>query len=418
MKYPTMTIIRQTFDSHAIENVYEKVKVELIGLGVAKKIKHTDSVAITAGSRGIDQIGLVTKAIVDFVKNCNAEPYVVPTMGSHGGADSEGQIEVLAQYGITEKNMGCSIVSNMDVEIVGETNDGLPVHVDKHLLSANHIIVVNRIKPHTKFEGAIESGLMKMMAIGMGNHLGAKTCHLGALNYGMYKVICTVAQEVLEKTNILCGIGLVEDGYDKMTEIQAIHPTSILGKEKKLLIEARKRMARIPFADIDLLIVDEMGKNISGSGMDTNVTGKNRDALGSFTNEPRTKRLFVRDLTDETDGNAVGIGLADFTTDRLVKKIDRKKTNTNCIAAVSPEKGAIPIFFEKDKDCIDAALQCLYTSNIDEIKVVHIKNTLSISKIAVSKAYKAEIEKNKKLKRIGDWKKMTFNDDGNIQSPF
>ena len=418
MKYPTMTIIRQTFDSHAIENVYEKVKAELIGLGVAKKIKRTDSVAITAGSRGIDQIGLVTKAIVDFVKSCNAEPYVVPTMGSHGGADSEGQIEVLAQYGITEKNMGCSIVSNMDVEIVGETNDGLPVYVDKHLLSANHIIVVNRIKPHTKFEGAIESGLMKMMAIGMGNHLGAKTCHLGALNYGMYRVIFTVAQEVLEKTNILCGIGLVEDGYDKMTEIQAIHPTSILGKEKKLLVEARKRMARIPFADIDLLIVDEMGKNISGSGMDTNVTGRNRDALGSFANEPRTKRLFVRDLTDETDGNAVGIGLADFTTYRLVKKIDRKKTNTNCITAVSPEKGAIPIFFEKDKDCIDAALQCLYTSNIDAVKVVHIKNTLSISKIAVSKAYKAEIEKNEKLKRIGDWKKMTFNDDGNIQSPF
>ena len=413
-----MALVRQRFDSNRIADIPGAVREELERVGIRKRIRAAQSVAITAGSRGIAGIAEVTRAAVDFVKDCGAEPFVFPAMGSHGGAEADGQRAVLAGYGITEATMGCPVRSTMAVEEIGKNPDGLPVFLDRFCRQADHIIVINRIKPHTKFEGTIESGLMKMMAIGMGKHKGARLYHQACVTYGMNRVIETVGPVVMENAPVLCGLGLVENGYDRLAVVEAVLPKDLVAAEKRLLVDARRRMARIPFDRIDLLIVDEMGKNISGTGMDTNVTGVNRDILGTFHAEPVTRRLFVRDLTPETEGNALGIGLADFTTTRLVEKIDREKTYVNCLTGISPEKGAIPMYYPTDRECITAAVGSLGMVPPESLKVVHIRNTLSLEKISVSRPYLSAIQRQPSLDLIGDWQPMVFGDDGNLISPF
>jgi len=413
-----MALVQQHFDSDSIEDVPEAVRAALGQTGIAAKIKPEQQIAVTAGSRGTANIAAVTRTVVDYILACGARPFILPAMGSHGGATAEGQQALLTHFGITETAIGCPIRSTMDVVQIGRTPDGLAVFLDGYASRADHIIVVNRVKPHTKFEGSIESGLMKMMAFGMGKHRGAALYHQAAIRFGLGHVIETVSAVVLARTPILCGIGLVENGYDQTAIVSAAAPNELVAMEKTLLKEARRRMARIPFAKIDLLIVDEIGKNISGTGMDTNVTGVNRDILGTFSAAPHTRRLFVRDLTPASEGNALGIGLADFTTTRLVNKIDRMKTYINCLTGISPEKGAIPMYFDTDRECLEAAVNCLGLTDAENIRIVHIRNTLNLEQISVSKAYLAEIENNDTLKVIGPWQPLPFGADGNLQTPF
>lgn len=415
--FPRVAQIKQTFNPERIDQVRETVIKELERIGIAQNVKPGQKVAITAGSRGIADIAEVTKALVDFIKTCGAVPFIFPAMGSHGGGTAKGQVALLDSLGINESSMGCSIRSSMDTVEIDQTQDGLPVFIDRYAWEADSVIVVNRIKPHTKFEGSIESGILKMMAIGMGKHKGAKHCHQASIGLGMNRVIETVGAKVIEKVPLLCGLGLVENSYDQLAIIRALEPDDFFEGEKKLLVHARNKMARIPFADIDLLIVDEMGKNISGTGMDTNVTGVNRDILGSFSAEPRTKRLFVRDLTPETGGNALGVGLAHFTTTRLVEKIDREKTYINCLAGISPEKGAIPMHFDTDRECIEAAINCLGIKSIDGLRLVHIRNTSSLERLVVSQAYAEEIKTRDSLTVISDWYPLPIDETGNMISP-
>ena len=414
ISFPYVAQIKQTFDPDRIDDVREAVFRELERVGVSQKVKPGQTVAITAGSRGIADIAEVTKALVDFIKTCGAAPFIFPSMGSHAGATAIGQASLLNSLGINESSMGCPIRSSMETVEIDRTQDGLPVFIDRCAWEADSVMVVNRIKPHTKFKGPIESGLMKMMAIGMGKQKGAEQCHQASIRLGMSRVIETVGAKMMEKLPLLCGLGLVENGYDQLAIIRALKPDDFFEGEKELLVRARHKMARIPFAEIDLLIVDEMGKNISGTGMDTNVTGVNRDILGSFSAEPRTKRLFVRDLTPETGGNALGIGLAHFTTTGLVEKIDREKTYINCLAGISPEKGAIPMYFDTDRECIEAAINCLGINSTDALRLVHIRNTLSLEKLVVSKAYAEEIEKNDSLTVISDWYPLPIDATGNM----
>ena len=418
MSLPDMALIRQSFDAECISDIPATVFSELERIGVPDRVRKGESVAITAGSRGISNMDVVLRAIVEFLTHIDAKPFIFPAMGSHGGATATGQKDLLAGYGITEETMGCPVVSNMEADEIGESSDGLPVFLDQSAHSSDHIIVVNRVKPHTKFEGPIESGLMKMMAIGMGKHKGAKLYHQASVPLGMNRVIETIGLEVMDKAPVLCGIGLVENGYDETALIRATLPSDLVEEEEKLLIEARHRMARIPFPDIDLLIIDEMGKNISGTGMDTNVTGVNRDILGTFNSEPRTRRLFVRDLTSESEGNALGIGFADFTTTRLVEKIDRKKTYINCLTGISPEKGAIPMYYDTDRECIDAAIHTLGMVSTEALRIVHIKNTLSLDKLNVSEALLPEIQKRSTIEIISKWHPLQFDRDDNLASPF
>lgn len=418
MNLPPMALVEQTFDAEQVADIPATVQAELDRIGIRNSIRKGQSVAISAGSRGITDIAAVVRAVVDVVKSYGGSPFVFPGMGTHAGATAEGQQGLLARYGITAAGMGCPIRATMDVDVIGQTPDGLPVRIDRFANQADHIIVLNRVKPHTKFEGPIGSGLMKMMTIGMGKKTGAQFYHNAFLRFGMRRVIETVGQTVMANAKILCGLGLVENAYDQTAILRAALPADLLETEKGLLVEARRRMARIPFPDIDLLIVDEMGKNVSGTGMDTNVTGVNRDILGTFTSEPRTRRLFVRDLTPETEGNAVGIGLADFTTRRLVDKIDYHKTYVNCLAGISPEKGAVPIHFETDRECIDAAIHCLGMIAPEDLRIVHIRNTMCLGRLHLSRAYLADIEANDALRVTGNWRPMSFGDDGNLVSPF
>ena len=418
MDRPEMALIKQNFDAQVLKDVSAEVTRELMALRLPEKIKKGDSVAITAGSRGIANIDVIIKALVDHLKGLGATPFIFPAMGSHGGATDQGQEKVLEGFGITTEAMGCPIKSSMAVVYLGEASDGYPIYVDKYASEADHIVVLNRVKAHTKFEGPIESGLMKMMAIGMGKHQGAEYYHKAAVQLTFQRIVERVGLEVVQRCPVLFGLGVVENAYHQTCLIKALRPEEIFEGEKRLLAISKERMPRLPLDEIDVLIVDQIGKGISGTGMDTNVTGRNRDILGDFTSSPRVKRIFVRDLTDDTRGNAIGIGFADFTTTRLVDKIDRKKTYINCLTAISPEKGAIPMHFDTDRQALEACLNTIGNISEMQVRLVHIKNTLALTKISVSRAYEREINENRALERLGDWKKMELDNNGNLISPF
>jgi hypothetical protein len=418
MQLPKVALVEQSFDPQKIDDIPATVAKELAGLHLENRLGQGDTVAITGGSRGIANIARITKAVVDELKRLGAQPLIFPSMGSHGGATADGQVKVLENYGITESTMGCPIKSSMEVVWLGDAADGYPINVDAHAMEADHIVVVNRIKPHNKFDGPIESGLMKMMAIGMGKQKGAEYYHKAAVRLTFQKIIETVGLEVTQRCPILFGLGIVENGYYETCMIKAIAPRDIPKVEKALLAIAKERMARLPFADIDILVVDRIGKEISGTGMDVNVTGRNRDILGDYTMNPRIKRIFVRDLTDETEGNAVGIGFADFTTARVVENIDFKKTYMNCLTGISPEKGAIPMYFEQDRDALQACFMTIGDIPPEEGRLVHIKDTLHLSKLSVSEAFEREINDHPRLKRMEEFHEMKLDADGNLISPF
>ena len=413
MILPNMWRIRQNFDTTSVTDIRNSVLVELRQF-TWDQIKPGQSVAITAGSRGIANIAEILKAMVEFFKSLSARPFIFPAMGSHGGATAEGQVAVLAQLGVTETYLQTPIRSTMDVRHIGETEDQVPVYLDAHALEADHIVVVNRIKSHTKFKAPIESGLMKMMAIGMGNHTGAAFYHKAAVQYTFPKIITDAARIVLQQAPVICAVGIVENGYGETARIAAFTSDQIEDNEKKLLSLSKKMMAHLPFNEIDLLIVDEMGKNISGVGIDPNITGRNRDLLGVFDHPTRIKRLFVRDLTDQSKGNAIGIGLADITTKRLVDKIDYDATYKNCITGISLEKGAVPIYFRNDHQAIEAALDTIGLISPRMSRIIRIKNTLRLDSVAVSEAYTEALRRRNDLAVLGGPEPMAFDQNNNL----
>jgi hypothetical protein len=413
MNLPKMYRLRQRFDETRVADIRETVTAELSPL-ISAAVQPGHRVAITAGSRGIANIAEILRAIADCLKSFHTEPFVFPAMGSHGGARAEGQIAVLEQLGVNESYLRAPIISSMEVEEIGRTEDGIPVFIDKNAFRADHIIVVNRIKSHTKFKAPIESGLMKMMAIGMGKQKGADFYHKAAIQYTFPKIIIDAAREVIKKASILGGVGIVENGYGETAGITALKPAQIEIKEKELLLQAKKLMAKLPFNHIDLLIVDEMGKDISGVGIDPNITGRNRDLSGVFPHPTKVKRLFVRDLTDKSKGNATGIGLADVTTRRLVDKIDYQATYRNCITGISLEKAAVPMYFENDREAIEVALGSVGLISSEKSKIVRIKNTLHLDRIEVSEFYADTLPQRSDLEILDGPNPMTFNTRNNL----
>ena len=418
MEFPKMALIEQSFNSQKVEDISAVIVREMATLNLNEKVKKGDTVAITAGSRGIANIDGITKTVVDNLKDLGARPFIFPAMGSHGGATNEGQVDVLKGFGITEATMGCPIRSSMDVVFLGDASDGYPIYVDKNAMESDHIVVINRVKPHTKFEGPIESGLMKMMAIGMGKHKGAEYYHKAAVQLTFQKIVERVGIEVIQRSPVLFGLGIIENAFHQTCLIKAVLPQDIYEVEKSLLQKSIERMARLPFDEIDVLVIDQIGKNISGTGMDTNVTGRNRDILGDFTSTPRVKRIFVRDLSVESGGNAIGIGFADFTTTRLANQMDKSKTYVNCLTAISPEKGAIPMHFDTDQEALNACFQSIGNISAADVRLVHIKDTLSLTNISVSRSYESAIRENPALRMLGDWKKPKLDKAGNLVSPF
>jgi hypothetical protein len=409
-----MVRLRQTFDRTMVADIPGAVQSELKKLALERRIRPGQRIALTGGSRGIANIALILKSAADYLKSIDARPFIFPAMGSHGGATAEGQTAMLAHYQVTEAVTGAPVLSSMDTVEISRTQEGVPVFIDKNAFEADGIIVVNRIKPHTKFKAHIESGLMKMMAIGMGKQKGAEYYHKAAIQHTFAKIIVDAGREVLKKAPILCGLGLVENGYDQTAVIAALLPEELEEREKELLVQAKKMMPRLPFTEIDLLIIDEMGKDISGTGIDPNITGRNRDILGVFPHPVNAKRIFVGDLTPSSGGNAIGIGFVDLTTKRLVDKIDRSSTYMNCITAISLEKAAIPMHFETDRECIRVALGSIGLIPPERSRIVRIKNTLQLDEVEVSEIYKDEIPDRPDLEILEGPRPMSFDARGNL----
>ena len=389
--------IRQTIDAPKIDNIEDNVTRELGCLELASRITPGARIAITAGSRGINHIEHILKQVIHILKSHKARPFIVPAMGSHGNGTAQGQLEILKSLNISEESMGVPILSSMEVKQIGVSSQGFPVLVDKHAAQADGVVVINRIKPHTEFEGPIESGLMKMMAIGLGKHKGCFEVHRQTVNFGYSNVIPEIGSIILDRVPILFGVGIVENIYDETACIKACLPDQFYETESILLKKAKKYMGRLPFDKIDILILDEMGKNISGTGMDTNVIGRIMFIGEKEPARPKITRIVVLDLTKPSHGNAIGIGLADFTTRDVIDKLDTRAMTTNAITAMTPEKARLPVSLSTDRAAVDAALQTIGAVEASNARIVHIKNTLEMGILHVSHAFLKEIGERKDL---------------------
>jgi hypothetical protein len=406
-----MVRVRQTFARSRVADIPRAVAERLAAANLP--VKRGDTVAVGAGSRGIANIDVIVGAAVRYLRDLGARPFVFPAMGSHGGGTAEGQLDVLAHYGITEATMGCPVRATMDVVQVGEAL-GLPVWLDKFASEADWIGVVNRVKPHTDFKGSIESGLFKMMTIGLGKWKGATQYHRANVNHGYETVITAVGREMLGKARIGFGLGIVENGYDETGHIEAFNAADLEQGERRLLKDAREWMARLPFSPIDVLIVEQIGKNISGAGMDTNVIGRPSNPHEPFPADPKILWIVALDLTDESYGNATGIGNADFTTRRLVDKIDMKPTLINCITACAPNGAKVPATYETDREAIETALSCIGLTPPEKARVIRIKNTLMLGELFVSEAFLPEVDKRGDLTIVGDPTPLPFDAAGTL----
>ena len=415
--FPRMFRLRQTFDARRVTDISGEVSRQLDSLKLNERIRPDQSVAITAGSRGIAHIGQITRAVVDHIKGLGAKPFIVPAMGSHGGGTAAGQTQLLEHYGITPEKMGCELRASMETVIVDRTPQGIPVHFDKHASLADHVLIVGRVKPHTGFVGDVESGLHKMMLIGLGKHEGAKIYHRAIADYSFMEIITAVAASVIAKCRVVGGLAIVENAYDETALIEAVSPARFLEREKELLKLATQWLPRLPFPVADLLIIDQIGKNISGTGLDTNVVGrKYNDHAGTDRDTVRCKRIFVRGLTDETHGNATGIGISEFTNQRTADAIDRKITAINCITGLHPTAAMIPIAYETDGEAISQALHTCGLVEPPHAKVIQIKDTLHLADVLVSEKYLDELSGRNDLERLSEPEEMSFDANGNLRA--
>ena len=409
MALPRMVRVRQSFPGPRVEDIPRAVAEALARASLP--VKRGDTVAVGAGSRGIANIDVIVKATVRYLLDLGARPFVFPAMGSHGGGTADGQLDVLAHYGITEATTGCPLRATMDVIQVGEAL-GLPVWLDRYASEAEWIGLVNRVKPHTDFKGSIESGLFKMMTIGLGTWKGAVQYHRANVNHGYEKVITSVGREMLAKARIGFGVGIVENGYDETAHIEAFNAAALEAGERRLLGDARQWMARLPFSPLDVLIVEEIGKNISGAGMDTNVIGRPTNPHEPFPADPKILWIVALDLTDESYGNATGIGNADFTTRRLADKIDMKPTLINTITACAPGGAKIPATLESDREAIETALSCIGLTPAEDARVIRIRSTLVLGEIEVSEALLPEVARSDRLTVVGEARPLEFDATG------
>ena len=415
MALPRMLKVQQHFDAPRVDDIPTTVQQQIDGLNLAGKVKPGDTVAVTVGSRGINNIAAITKAIVDALKKLGARPFIVPAMGSHGGGTAEGQREIIESYGVTEDFIGCPIRATMEVVQVGTVEGEVPVYFDKYASEADHVVVAGRIKPHTGFVGEIESGLHKMLLIGLGKHKGAALYHQAIVQYSFDRIIRGVAQQVIDKCSILFGLAIVENPYDQTALIEAVSPADFAQREKELLILAKKWMPRLPFDRVDLLVIDAMGKNISGSGMDTNVIGRKfNDHAAAEKEFPKVTRILVRDLTPETHGNAAGIGMAEYCHQRIIDQMNVEATVINCMTGNAPSGAAIPVHFATDQECLDKALQTVGFVEPQNARVLRIRDTLHLGELLVSQAFSKEMEGRQDLSVLAAAADMEFDAQGNL----
>lgn len=411
---PRMAKVRQSFPRPVIEDLPKEISEQFIKNRnvITARIKKGDRVAVTVGSRGLANIQIITREIVKCLKSIGAEPFIIPTMGSHGGATAEGQTEVLQKLGITEESVGAPIRATMEVVQIGTTESGLPVYFDKNAAcEAEATVVVGRIKPHTSFRGTYESGIAKMIVIGLGKQKGAELCHATGLDQ-MSNRIEEIAREAIDKSNIAFGIGLIENPYDETCKIELIPKEKIMEEEPALLLEAKNNLPKILFNKCDVLIVDEIGKNISGLGMDSNII--RRFGSEAMKCDPLAQIITVLDLTEESHGNANGVGVADICTRRLFEKMDIYNTYPNPLTSRVLGSVKIPMIMENDSQAIRAGIKSCFDIDYKDVKIIRIKNTLKLDEIYISENMLDEARENSKVEILEAPRYMEFNPVGNL----
>ena len=390
---PRFVKIRQHFENTVIspDRIEEEVFRQLSREEIAQTIRPGMSVCLTCGSRGIDNIVAITKAVADFCKARGAHPFAIPAMGSHGGATAEGQLGVLASFGITEESIGCPIRSSMETTCIGKTREGQPVYIDSFAAASDGIILINRIKPHTSFRGTYESGLMKMMAIGIAKQKGAEACHAEGFPR-MHHMVPLFGKAILANAPVMFGLGILENAYDKTFGLHALTPEQIVEEEPKLLKVAAKLMPSLGFESCDVLVVDEIGKNISGCGMDPNISGV--FATAGMTGGITAQRRCVLSLTEETHGNGYGMGAADVVTKRLFDQVDLDTIYPNSITSTSLGFAKIPVIMDTDENAMKLCVRTCHRIDGKNPRIIRIKNTLELSQFEISEAMIPEMKEN------------------------
>lgn len=416
---PKMLEMGQSYPPSRKLNFLSRLEQQFTQTGLGETIKPGMKIALGVGSRGITNLKEIVQATLAVLKKAGAEPFIVPAMGSHGGATAEGQIEMLAEYGVTSQSMGVAIEASMEVRKIGTALDGLDVVFSVPAYAADGVVVLNRVKPHTDFRGTLGSGIQKMLVIGFGKQVGASNAHRAAAHLGYETVLREFAKTILGAAPIFCGIALLEDQHHQTAEIAVLRPENIVSDEGRLFKQAQSLLARLPFEEIDLLIIDRIGKDISGSGMDTNVIG--RDIVGYTSSlhsdspvTPRVSRIFVRDLTPASNGNGIGIGMADFTTARLVKALNLQYTYMNALTSLGLLPAKIPIYFDNDRGAIQAALASLAAPDPEKSRVVRIADTLNLDRFLVSESCVSAINGHQGVTIAGAARAMEFDPAGNL----
>ena len=409
--------VRQDFPNLGLADVRAAARARLEECGLAARLEPGARVAIGVGSRGIANLDVIVHSVVEYWRDHGMDPFIVPAMGSHGAATPEGQTDVLAHLGVGEASMGCPVVSRAEVVSLGRTADGIEVYMDAAAHAADAVMVVARVKWHTSFSGRLESGLMKMMAIGLGKFTGAQNYHTHAQQLGLEHVVRTAGRQVLQSGKMIGGVAVVEDAHHDTAHLEAVPAESIEQREEELLARAKSWMPTLP-CDVDVLIVDEMGKNISGTGMDAKVV--NRGPAGEYNpwpGLPSIRRIFVRELHPLSYGNAIGIGLADVTTDRLARQIDWEPTRINALSASVPSRIRLPTHFPDDRACLRWISATAGKTDPDQVTFGWIRDTLALDRLAISENLRGQIDAVARAVVEGPFE-VRWDNEGNLVSPF
>jgi hypothetical protein len=418
MPFPRLFLVRQKFPDRRLADIPGEVQRQLSASGFAARVKPGARIAIGVGSRGISNLATIVAEVVRFWRDHGAQPFIFPAMGSHGAATAQGQAEVLAKYGITETAMGCPVVSQLEVVSLGKTADGIEAFLDKAAYDSDGVMLVGRVKWHTDFAGKIESGLFKMLAIGLGKFAGARKYHTWAYNLGLENVIRSVGRQVLASGRILGGLAIMEDEYHHTAKLDAVPVEEMERREEENVALVKTWMPRLPF-DLDVLVIDELGKDISGAGMDTKIV--NRGVYGEnnpWPDVPKIRRIFVRGLSRLTYNSAVGIGLADVVPNRLVEQIDWTPTALNCLTSNTLAAARTPLHFATDRECLERVMPTVGKFDPLDVTFGWIRNTLELSRIALSENLQPGIEANPLLEITGGPFEMPFDAEENLRSPF
>ena len=412
-----MIRIVQKFDNTVLEDIPAAMVSQINHWGFENAVQRGQTVAVACSSRGIANYDIIVKTVISGLKKMGLSPFIVPAMGSHGAASGSGQKRVLAHLGIREETVDAPIQSSLEVIQIGNTDHQIPVYLDKQASKADHVVLINRIKKHTEFEHEFESGLLKMMAIGLGKQKGAASYHEAMITHGYPQVILSVARQVMQHVHILFAVGVVENGYGQTADIGICPADKIEEMEKEMLRLAKSMAPSLPFDEADILIIDEMGKDISGTGFDTKVVGRiGLPLVSPEPKSPKIKRLLVCDLTAGSEGNAVGVGIADMITQRLFDKIDMQALNINTITGACPEVGKIPLTLKNDREALEIAIKSVGLIPRERLKIMRIKNTAFLSEVDVSEAYEKALSARGDLEISLDKRPMAFDQKGNFES--